>query len=568
MTKWLTLSTAALLSVALAGAQNLTGRWTGNAGTADDGLEVVVAIHQTSDGAITGYIQGQRSTDTITSGKVSGNAATLEAERAGRGGTVQKVTYTATVEGDKLKLTLPAFGGAGRGRGAAPGAAGTPGAAGAPGAAGTPGAAGAAGAPTTAPGAPAPPAAAAAPAAGRGPQQPPLELTRINTDVPQPLPPRPALVSLPMPTTAVKSNGMAKTPPMGWNSWNKFRNRVSDKMVREMADAIVTSGMRDAGYIYVNIDDTWESARRDAQGRIGTNNKFPDMKALADYVHGKGLKLGIYSSPGPKTCEGYLGTYGHEEQDAKTFAAWGIDYLKYDWCSAPQVYESNQATMAAAYAKMGLALLNSGRKIVYSLCQYGQFDVGDWGEKAGGNLWRTTGDISDRWVSMENLGFKQQLGREKVAGPGHWNDPDMLEIGNGGMTDTEYETHMSLWSLLSAPLLAGNDIRDMKPATAAVLMNKEVIAIDQDKLGKQAVRVSQDGTVEVWAKPLADGGQAVGLFNRGPEKAKVTAKWSDIGVKGPRKARDLWKHADLGKLDNEYSVEVPSHGVVMLRLSK
>jgi alpha-galactosidase len=326
--------------------------------------------------------------------------------------------------------------------------------------------------------------------------------------------------------------------------------------------------MRDAGYIYVNIDDTWESAGRDAAGNITTNNKFPDMKALSAYIHSKGLKLGIYSSPGPRTCAGYLGSYQHEEQDAKTFAAWGIDYLKYDWCAASQVYDNTQATMAAAYHKMGLALLNSGRTIVYSLCQYGNLDVGEWGEKVGGNLWRTTGDISDRWASMDNIGFKLQPGREKFAGPGHWNDPDMLEVGNGGMTDTEYQTHMSLWCMLASPLLAGNDIRDMKPSIAAILMNKEVIAIDQDKLGKQGVRVAQEGTVEVWAKPLADGGHSVALFNRGDAAAKVTAKWSDIGVKGSHKVRDLWKHADLGKVADQYSAEVPSHGVVMIKIAK
>ena len=535
--------TAALLSATLLQAQSLTGRWTGNATLNDDGLELVVAINQAADGKITGYVIGQRNTDTITAGKLEGSAVTLEAERAGRGGNVQKVTYTAVVQGNKMQLTLPAPNfGAARGRGAA---------------AATPGAPAT---PTTAP--------AGAPAPGRAAQPQVRELTRITSDPPAPLPAAPARVALPMPTTPVKANGLAKTPPMGWNSWNKFQGRVSDKMVREMADAIASSGMRDAGYIYVNIDDTWESAHRDSQGRIGTNNKFPNMKSLADYVHSKGLKLGIYSSPGPKTCEGYLGSYGHEEQDARTFAEWGIDYLKYDWCSAPQVYENNKETMAAAYAKMGLALLNSGRKIVYSLCQYGNFDVGDWGEMVGGNLWRTTGDIADRWASMENLGFKQQLGREKVAGPGHWNDPDMLEIGNGGMTDTEYQTHMSLWSLLAAPLLAGNDIRDMKPSIAAILINKEVIAIDQDKLGKQGVRVSQSGDVEVWAKALADGGLAVGLFNRGGETAKVTAKWSDLGMKGAHKARDLWKHADLGKLEGDYTADVPSHGVVMLRLAK
>jgi alpha-galactosidase len=550
--KWLHLCAAALLSVALAGAQTLTGRWTGNFSTADNGLEIVVALNQAADGTITGYILSPRSTDTITSGKIEGNNVTLEAERTGRGGAAQKVTYTATVEGGKMKLTVPApnFGGQGRGAGR-----------GAPGA--TPGA----GAPPAA-AAGAPPAAGRGPAGGRGGQPQVIELARVSADVPKPLPPRAAPVSLPMPTTAVKYNGQAKTPPMGWNSWNKFRNQVSDKMVREMADAIVKSGMRDAGYIYVNIDDTWEAGSRDAAGNITTNNKFPDMKALSAYIHGKGLKLGIYSSPGPRTCAGYLGSYQHEEQDAKTYAAWGIDYLKYDWCSASQVYDNTQATMAAAYHKMGTALLNSGRTIVYSLCQYGNLDVGEWGEKVGGNLWRTTGDISDRWASLENIGFKLQPGREKFAGPGHWNDPDMLEVGNGGMTDTEYQTHMSLWCLLASPLLAGNDIRDMKPSIAAILMNKEVVAIDQDKLGKQGVRVAQEGTVEVWAKPLADGGHAVALFNRGDAAAKVTAKWSDIGVKSSHKVRDLWKHADLGKVADQYSAEVPSHGVVMIKIAK
>jgi alpha-galactosidase len=538
--KWISFSAAALLCVA-AQAQNFTGTWSGPASTADNGLEMVVAINQSADGSITGYIQG-RADDRIVSGKVEGSTITLEAERPGRGGNVQKLTYTAVLEGGKLKLTMPAFGGRGPGG---------------------------------------PPAASAGrgpggPPAGAGPAGPPpanrptqvFELSRLSSEVPTPLAPRPPAVSLPMPATPVKYNGMAKTPPMGWNSWNKFRNQVSDKMVREIADAMVRTGMRDAGYTYVNIDDTWEGAHRDGQGNITTNNKFPDMKALADYVHSKGLKLGIYSSPGPKTCAGYLGSYQHEEQDAKTYAAWGIDYLKYDWCSASQVYDNTQATMAAAYAKMGESLLNSGRTIVYSLCQYGNLDVGEWGEKVGGNLWRTTGDISDRWQSMERIGFELQPGREKYAKPGHWNDPDMLEIGNGGMTDDEYKTHMSLWCILAAPLLAGNDIRDMKQNVVDILMNKEVIAVDQDKLGKQGIRVSKDGTAEVWAKPLADGGYAVGLFNRGGDTAKVSAKWSDLGIKGSHKVRDLWKHQDLGKVADEYAANVPSHGVVMVRIGK
>ena len=399
---------------------------------------------------------------------------------------------------------------------------------------------------------------------------------RLSTETPAPPPPHPGPVSLTAPEP-VKSNGLAKTPPMGWNSWNKFRNQVSDKMIREMADAIVRSGMKNAGYIYVNIDDTWEGAHRDAAGNITTNNKFPDMKALSAYVHGKGLKLGIYSSPGPRTCAGYEGSYQHEAQDAKTYASWGIDYLKYDWCSASQVYDTTRTTMVAAYAKMGQALLDSGRPILFSLCQYGNHNVEEWGESVGGNVWRTTGDIGDRWESMSRIGFEGTSSanpatpvpdRAKYAGPGHWNDPDMLEIGNGGMTDDEYKTHMSLWCIQAAALLAGNDIRDMSPETAAILMNKEAIAVDQDKLGKQGTRVAKNGDTEVWSKPLADGGHAVGLFNRGGDAAKVTAKWSDLGVSGSHAVRDLWDHKDLGKMADEFSANVPSHGVVMVKIAR
>ena len=357
-------------------------------------------------------------------------------------------------------------------------------------------------------------------------------------------------------------NGLALTPPMGWNSWNKFAGRVEDKNVREMADAIASSGMRDAGYVYVNIDDTWE-AGRDGSGNILTNEKFPDMKALADYVHSKGLKLGIYSGPGRLTCAGFTASYGHEEQDAKTFAAWGIDYLKYDWCAASGVYTKEEH--APAYYKMGLALRASGRPFVYSLCQYGWLDVGEWGAGVGGNLWRTTGDISDRWDSMANIGFNQN-GREKYAGPGHWNDPDMLEIGNGGMTDTEYRTHMSLWSMLAAPLLAGHDVRTMSDSIKEILLNKEVIAIDQDKAGHQGVRIRQDGEQEVWKKAL-EKGAAVALFNRGKDAARMTVKWSEAGVTSQSpKVRDLWAHKDIDA-PGEYTVEVPSHGVVMLKVN-
>jgi len=360
----------------------------------------------------------------------------------------------------------------------------------------------------------------------------------------------------------VPYNGLAKTPPMGWNSWNKFAGRVDDAAVRGIADAMASNGMREAGYVYVNIDDTWE-AGRNAQGEIQTNKKFPDMKALADYVHKKGLKLGIYSSPGPNTCAGYEGTYGHEEQDAMTFAKWGIDYLKYDWCGARILYTDEE--MPAIYQKMGDALLKTGRPIVYSLCQYGRLDVWKWGPEVGGNLWRTTGDIRDTWDSMTGIGFRQNE-LAQYARPGHWNDPDMLEIGNGGMSDTEYKTHMSLWAMLAAPLLAGNDLRQMTPETLAILTNREVIAVDQDKLGKQGTRFSKNGDQEIWTRQLSGGAIAVAFFNRAKDEAKMSVKWADIGAPAKRKARDLWLHRDVEAKDPEYSVTVPGHGVVMLRL--
>src|SRR5579862_6693900 len=245
---------------------------------------------------------------------------------------------------------------------------------------------------------------------------------------------------------AAADSGVAATPPMGWNSWNHFACKVTAADVRSAADAIASNGMKNAGYIYVNIDDCWEGTR-DEKGNIHPNQKFGDMKALVDYVHSKGLKIGIYSSPGPYTCGGYGASYGHEEQDAKTYASWGFDYLKYDWCSAGRIYKNSE--MRAVYQKMGDALRATGRPIVFSLCQYGEDDVWTWGSKVGGNSWRTTGDINDHWKRMDEIGFKQ-FAIASFAQVGHWNDPDMLEIGNGGMTADEYRVHMSLWSLLAA----------------------------------------------------------------------------------------------------------------------
>jgi alpha-galactosidase len=391
-----------------------------------------------------------------------------------------------------------------------------------------------------------------------------LVFKHVSSEAPGPVPKPRQKLTLPE-AAPVGSNGLAKTPPMGWNSWNKFKNQVSDKLVRETADAMASNGMKAAGYQYINIDDTWE-AGRDAQGNIQTNKKFPDMKALADYVHSKGLKLGIYSSPGPKTCADYEGSFKHEEQDAKAYAAWGIDYLKYDWCSASQVYDYH--SMRAAYAKMGHALQATHRPIVYSLCQYGLLKSETWAPAVGGNSWRTTGDISDNWDSMSHIGFDLEADLAPYAGPGHWNDPDMLEVGNGGMSELEYRTHMSLWSLLAAPLLAGNDLRSVPADVMAILANKEVIAIDQDKIGKQAKRVSKDGDKEVWARPLSDGSYAIGLFNRGTAAVKVTALWKDAGFTGAGTVRDLWAHASRGKSVDSYSADVAPHGVVLLKVSK
>jgi alpha-galactosidase len=321
--------------------------------------------------------------------------------------------------------------------------------------------------------------------------------------------------------------------------------------------------MKAAGYVYVNIDDTWEGYR-DAQGNITSNKKFPDMKALADYVHSKGLKLGIYSSPGPNTCAGYEGSYGHEEQDAKTFAQWGIDYLKYDWCGARTLYTDEE--MPAVYQKMGDALLKTGRPIVYSLCQYGRLDVWKWGPDVGGNLWRTTGDIRDTWDSMTNIGFRQNE-LAAYAKPGHWNDPDMLEIGNGGMTDDEYRTHLSLWAMLAAPLLAGNDLRSMPKSTLDILTNAEVIAIDQDKLGQQGKQAWKSGDQEIWTRTLAGGAVALAAFNRGKESTSVTLKWAELGVPKAKTVRDLWLHKETSTTGPEYVVSVPPHGVVLLRVN-
>ena len=365
------------------------------------------------------------------------------------------------------------------------------------------------------------------------------------------------------PLTFAQAPQVARTPPMGWNSWNLFACQVSDAVVRAAADSMASNGMKDAGYAFINIDDCWQG-KRDAQGNIQGNEKFPNMKALSDYVHSKGLQIGIYSSPGPKTCAGYEGSYQHEEQDARSYAAWGFDYLKYDWCSASEVYKSSD--MPAIYKKMGDALQATGRPIVFSLCQYGVNSVWTWGARVGGNLWRTSGDISANYESILALGFAQNPGLERYAGPGHWNDPDMLEVGNGKLTLNENRLHFSLWSLLAAPLLAGNDLAHMSPEVLGVLINPEVIAIDQDPLGVQGHRLWEEGPIDVWVKPLADGSKAVGIFNKGDPQDPVTIQFREIGVGKSARIRDLWEHKDLGHFEGSFTANVPAHGVVLLHV--
>jgi alpha-galactosidase len=366
-------------------------------------------------------------------------------------------------------------------------------------------------------------------------------------------------------------NGLAKTPPMGWNSWNKFACKgLNEKVVRETADAIASNGMKDAGYQFVILDDCWQTGR-DANGNILADaERFPSgMKALGDYIHSKGLKFGIYTDAGMLTCAKRPGSIGHEYQDAKQYANWGVDYLKEDWCSTLPGQNSE-----SSYTVMRDALAASGRPIVFSICEWGSTKPWLWAGPIG-NLWRSTGDIQDCWDCKKTWGgngvtqiIDQMSGIESYAGPGHWNDPDMLEVGNGGMTKEEYRAHFSMWAMFSAPLLAGNDISNMTADTKEILMNKEVIAIDQDPLGQQGRRVKKTGDLEIWSKQLQDGGRAVALLNRGAAAAKMSVAWTDIGYPDALSAsvRDLWTAKDTGKQSGGYSAEVPSHGVVMITI--
>ena len=356
---------------------------------------------------------------------------------------------------------------------------------------------------------------------------------------------------------------IAKTPPMGWNSWNKFGCNVSESLIRETADAMVSSGMRDAGYRYVVIDDCWQVSR-DANGIIVPDpTRFPSgMKALADYVHSKGLKFGLYSDAGARTCEGRPGSSGYEAEDARTYASWGVDYLKYDWCNTDGVDPK------IAYPTMRDALRATGRPVVFSICEWGRNQPWTWARGVG-HLWRTTGDIGDRWASVTSL-LDRQVGLEKFAGPGGWNDPDMLEVGNGGMTPAEYRAHFSLWCLLAAPLMAGNDIRSMSAETHDILVNRDVIAVNQDPLGRQGYRLRDDGDLEVWVKRLEGDDLAVVLFNRGKADAPAAVAWHEIGLPldAAPAVRDLWTKRDHGRVKDRFVATVPPHDVVMVRVGR
>jgi alpha-galactosidase len=366
---------------------------------------------------------------------------------------------------------------------------------------------------------------------------------------------------------------LAQTPPLGWNSWNVWAGQVNAQRVRDAADWLVKSGLAAHGYSYICIDDTWEG-QRDQNGELQTNEKFGDMNALADYVHGKGLKLGIYSSPGRLTCAGFTGSLGHEAQDARTWAKWGVDYLKYDWCSYEETAkDKSREELMKPYRIMGDALDAVNRDIIYSLCQYGMGNVWEWGGQVNGNLWRTTGDITDTWSSMAGIGFSQN-GHEAHAGPGRWNDPDMLAVGRVGwgnphptrLRPNEQLTHITLWSLLAAPMIIGCDLTRLDPFTLALLTNDEVLAVDQDPLGKAAKRVAKSGDAEVWARPLSDGTTAVGLFNRSWEPLKVTARWADLGLGGKQPVRDLWLRKDHGRADGQLTEQIPPHGAALFKI--
>ena len=375
---------------------------------------------------------------------------------------------------------------------------------------------------------------------------------------------------------------LASTPPMGWNSWNMFGTTINANIIFQTADAFISKGLKAAGYEYIVIDDHWHGGRGENGRLFPDPEKFPQgMRVVADYIHERGLKFGLYSDAGSRTCGGRPGSQDHEEVDANTFADWGVDYLKYDWCHA----EDTRANAEYRYLRMAQALVATGREIVLSVCEWGHHSPWLWGPKVGASLWRTTGDIGDSWsdvnagwgvmLGIDTIGFDLQGGLEAYAGPGRWNDPDMLivglhgeskEIAGAGCTTTEYRTHFSLWCMLAAPLMIGCDVRRIDPVSLETLTNAELIALNQDPLGKQGWRVARNGQTEVWKKPLTNGEIGVALFNRSDRRRVVTAHWSDLEIAGAYMMRDLWAHADLGVEETACKAEVPPHGCTVYRL--
>jgi alpha-galactosidase len=387
---------------------------------------------------------------------------------------------------------------------------------------------------------------------------------------------------------------LALTPHMGWNSWYVWETHVSDKIMRDAADAMVTTGMIDHGYMYINIDDCWAvvpgskdpvigGESRDPRGRIIPNKRFPDMKGLTDYIHAKGLKAGIYISPGPTTCAGYAGSYSNEEEDVKQFVEWGYDFLKYDWCSYDNVAKDRTTEkLQKPYRLISQILKDQKRDIVLNLCQYGMGNVWEWGKAVGGHSWRTAGDLGGSFEGIATALFRDGFdvySKNRLhlyGGPGGWNDPDYLLLGYLSnwkgetvptpLTPNEQYTHVSLWALVAAPLIFSGDMTRLDEFTLGLLINDEVIEVDQDPLGKPGYRVFKDDDLEVWIRELEDGSRAVGLFNRGEFESTVRARWSDIGVKGRQQVRDLWRQQDVGVFEGEYSAAVPRHGVVFVRM--
>jgi alpha-galactosidase len=358
---------------------------------------------------------------------------------------------------------------------------------------------------------------------------------------------------------------LAATPPMGFNNWNAFGCDVTESLIEETADKLVSAGLKDLGYQYVNIDDCWSLRERGSDGRLVPDPaKFPSgIKGVADYVHAKGLKLGIYGDAGTKTCAGFPGSLGHEDVDAQTWADWGVDYLKYDNCN--NASDGSQADYIRRYTAMRDALNRTGRRIVYAICEWGTSQPWLWG-KGVGQLWRTTGDVNDEWPSLRSI-IEKNVPLAPYAGPGHWNDPDMMEIGNGGMTDIEYRTHMSMWAVMAAPLLIGTDIRTASPATMAILGNREIIAVDQDRLGVQGAVVSDENGLMVLDKPLADGDRAIALYNSTDALATVSVPAAETGLRhaGAYRLRDLWT-GDVLQARDTIAAAVPAHGTVVYRV--